>query len=382
MRWRSRIVVTIVVSVAWLGVAGASHAGASSWWTPPLGQPALAVGAEPPPATDQCAGTWGPTTSSPAARVHRLPSSTTSTGSSTRGRRSTALHARGKHVVCYVEVGAAGNYYSAAQEGVVHDLLPAAPRRPACSGTKVPGYPEYYLNIRSPATVSIIESMIAKQCAAKGFDAVETDIDEEYTDASGFPLTKAVEESYMTTLANDMHGLGLAWWIKNPDDTGDSYATDMYPLADAVLTEQCNQFSTCGSSVRLRRAQGGLQRRVPRCPRRRSVPRTTPAASTGPSSTWGSPASASRAGERRPSQRCSPNARGAADRGRPPALRCRRRRRSRPRWHRPGPAPRSVGPEISAWNAAKAAERVSGFSSPSSTAMCTKLTPSSSRSVA
>jgi hypothetical protein len=51
----------------------------------------------------------------------------------------------------------------------------------------------------------------------------------------------------MTTLANFMHGLGLGWWIKNPDDTGDSYATDMYPLADAVLTEQCNQYSTCGA---------------------------------------------------------------------------------------------------------------------------------------
>ena len=50
----------------------------------------------------------------------------------------------------------------------------------------------------------------------------------------------------MTTLADYMHGLGLGWWIKNPDDTGDSYATDMYPLADAVLTEQCNQYSSCG----------------------------------------------------------------------------------------------------------------------------------------
>jgi hypothetical protein len=50
----------------------------------------------------------------------------------------------------------------------------------------------------------------------------------------------------MTTLADYMHGLGLGWWIKNPDDTGDSYASDMYPLADAVLTEQCNQYSSCG----------------------------------------------------------------------------------------------------------------------------------------
>ena len=108
----------------------------------------------------------------------------------------------------------------------------------------MPGYPEYYLDIRAPATVSIIEAMIARQCAAKGFDAVETDIDEEYADDSGFPLTKSIEEHYMTTLADYMHGLGLGWWIKNPDDTGDSYATDMYPLADAVLTEQCNQYST------------------------------------------------------------------------------------------------------------------------------------------
>jgi hypothetical protein len=113
-------------------------------------------------------------------------------------------------------------------------------------GKKVAGYPEYYLDIQSSSTVSIVESIISQQCAAKGFDAVETDIDEEYTDNTGFALTKAIEEQYMTTLADYMHGLGLGWWIKNPDDTGDSYASDMFPLADAVLTEQCNQYSSCG----------------------------------------------------------------------------------------------------------------------------------------
>jgi hypothetical protein len=155
------------------------------------------------------------------------------------------LHAMGKHVVCYVEVGAAGNYYSAQNEGIrttYYQQLQNAGE----FGNKVPGYPEYYLNIQSPTTVSIIEAMIEQQCAHKGFDAVETDIDDEYGDNSGFPLTKAIEENYMTTLANYMHGLGLGWWIKNPDDTEDSYATDMYPLADAVLTEQCNQYASCG----------------------------------------------------------------------------------------------------------------------------------------
>ncbi len=156
-----------------------------------------------------------------------------------------SLHAMGKHVVCYIEVGAVGNYYTAAQEGIAssyYDQLVAA----GVLGKSVSGWPEHYLDIRSPATLSIIESMIDRQCAAKGFDAVETDIDESFGSDTGFPLTLADEEQYMTTLADYMHSLGLGWWIKNPDDTGSAtYATDMEPLADAVLTEQCNQYKTC-----------------------------------------------------------------------------------------------------------------------------------------
>jgi hypothetical protein len=156
-----------------------------------------------------------------------------------------ALHAQGDHVVCYIEVGSAGNYYTAAEEGIpttYYAQLQAA----GDFGKEQQGYPEYYLNINAPSVTTIIEAMIRQQCAAKGFDAVETDIDEEYaTSGTGFTLTKADQESYMTTLADYMHSLGLGWWIKNPDDTGDSYATDMFPLADAVLTEQCNQYSTC-----------------------------------------------------------------------------------------------------------------------------------------
>ena len=155
------------------------------------------------------------------------------------------LHALGKHVVCYVEVGAAGNYYSTADEGVATTYY-AQFAAAGVLGSPVKGWPERYVDIRSAATLSIVESMIARQCAAKGFDAVETDIDESYASANGFGLTKADEEHYMSTLADYMHGLGLGWWIKNPDDTGDSYATDMAPLADAVLTESCNQYSSCG----------------------------------------------------------------------------------------------------------------------------------------
>jgi hypothetical protein len=245
MRLSSRFVIGLVLVSACLGFQSIPRAGASSWWSPPLGnQPwqwELSHPLRPTNARDM-----GTNDKLPNAKHAPDPVIFDIDGIINPRSTVTALHAQGKHVVCYVEVGAAGNYYSAGQEGIAtsyYQQLHAA----GVFGTKVPGYPEYYLNIQSPATVSIIESMIEKQCAAKGFDAVETDIDEEYTAVSGFPLTAAVEESYMTTLANDMHSLGLGWWIKNPDDTGDSYATDMYPLADAVLTEQCNQFSTCGS---------------------------------------------------------------------------------------------------------------------------------------
>jgi hypothetical protein len=58
-------------------------------------------------------------------------------------------------------------------------------------------------------------------------------------------LTKAIEESFMRTLTTYAHNAGLAMLMKNPDDTGDSYAADMVPYTDGVLSEQCNEYSSC-----------------------------------------------------------------------------------------------------------------------------------------
>jgi hypothetical protein len=247
MAWVSRSAVALLLIVVLVGIGWQSspRAGAASWWTPPLGsQPWQWELSHPLRLTN--AKDMGTDDKLPNGKPAPAPVIYDIDGIINPASTVGALHARGKHVVCYIEVGAAGNYYSAAQEGISTSYYQQL-HNAGVFGTKVRGYPEYYLNIQSPATVSIIESMISRQCAAKGFDAVETDIDEEYTDNSGFPLTKSIEESYMITLANYMHGLGLGWWIKNPDDTGDSYASDMYPYADAVLTEQCNQYSTCGA---------------------------------------------------------------------------------------------------------------------------------------
>jgi len=248
------VVTGAVGAVAGAGARASSARGAArtvhartvsdSWWVPPLGnQPwqweltsPLALTKARQMGTDDKLPSGAP---APAPVIYDIdgiinPASTVA-----------ALHAQGRHVVCYVEVGAVGNYYTAAEEGTA-TTYDAQLTAAGVVGGAVQGWPEHYLDIRSPATVSIIEFMIDQQCAAKGFDAVETDIDESYGSTTGFPLTQSDEERFMTTLATFMHGLGLGWWIKNPDDTGDSYATDMEPLADAVLTEQCNQYSTCG----------------------------------------------------------------------------------------------------------------------------------------
>ncbi len=145
-----------------------------------------------------------------------------------------ALHAHGDHVICYIEVGAAETYRPDYAQFPVADL-----------GSQVSGYPsERYLNIGDAAVTRVIEARIS-MCAAKGFDAVEPDIDDSYTDSTGFAITQTQNVRYDTTLAAYSHGLGLAWGLKNGDDP--SFAAAMQPAADFALDEQCHQYDTCSS---------------------------------------------------------------------------------------------------------------------------------------
>jgi hypothetical protein len=156
----------------------------------------------------------------------------------------TALHKLGDRAICYIEVGAAGNYYPAGTEHLkvtyyqrleqAHDL-----------GAKVPGYPERYLNVNAASTVTIIEAMIRQQCAAKGFDAVEPDIDDSYTDTTGFPVTEADDIRYDLALGAYAHGLGLAWGQKNGDNDPE-FSRALAPHTDFLLVEECSYYQTCG----------------------------------------------------------------------------------------------------------------------------------------
>jgi hypothetical protein len=158
------------------------------------------------------------------------------------------LHRRRDYAVCYIEVGSAGNYYTARQERTSRTYF-AQLKAAGDLGRKLPGYPEYFININARSAVSIIKSMIRKQCAAKRFDGVETDLDETYgtnEGRTGFKITKGNEEHYLEVLAHYMHRHGLAWIAKNLDDTGSaSFVRHLEPLAQGVITEQCRQHRTC-----------------------------------------------------------------------------------------------------------------------------------------
>jgi hypothetical protein len=146
-----------------------------------------------------------------------------------------ALHGMGYHVLCYMEVGAAETYRPD------YNQFPST-----ALGAVMPGYSaERYLDIRNPNVVSIIKARI-QTCAEKGFDAIDPDIDDSYTVSTGFPLTKAVEESYLQELSSFAHSLGLAWGLKNGDAT-DGFAKDLLPSTDFAVVEQCNEYQSCSA---------------------------------------------------------------------------------------------------------------------------------------
>jgi hypothetical protein len=144
-----------------------------------------------------------------------------------------ALHRRGAHVICYIEIGAAEDY------------RPDYGRFPRSSlGKPVEGYPdERYLDIRDERVAALIKARIS-MCHQKGFDAVEPDIDDSYSDPTGFPLTEADNIAHDRALAGYAHSLGMAWGQKNGDADAE-FSAELQPTADFLLDEQCFEYGTC-----------------------------------------------------------------------------------------------------------------------------------------
>jgi hypothetical protein len=143
-----------------------------------------------------------------------------------------ALHAAGRHVICYVDVGTWESY------------RPDAGKFPKSVLGKGDGWPgERWLDIRQRSVLEPIMTARMRICRQKGFDALEPDNIDGYTNSTGFPLTAQEQLTYDEWVAREAHKLGLAVLQKN--DPGQ--ARELEPYFDGVLDEQCNQYSECSA---------------------------------------------------------------------------------------------------------------------------------------
>jgi hypothetical protein len=141
-----------------------------------------------------------------------------------------ALHAQGKRVICYIDVGTAENF---------RPDYPSFPKAVLGHSNGWPG--EKWLDIRQLSVLEPIMTARFQMCREKGFDAVEPDNMEAYSNKSGFPITAKQQLTYNEWVAAEVHSLGMAVLEKNDGEQ----AREQQPYFDGALDEQCNQYDEC-----------------------------------------------------------------------------------------------------------------------------------------
>jgi hypothetical protein len=133
------------------------------------------------------------------------------------------LHSLDAKVICYISVGSYENWRSDAGQ-FPEEVI----------GKKYEGWSgEWWLDIRRIDLLAPIMQARLDDGAAKGFDAVEPDNMEVYTNDTGFPLTYDDQLRYALWLADQAHQRGLAIGQKNtPDQT-----KDLVDVFDFAITE-------------------------------------------------------------------------------------------------------------------------------------------------
>lgn len=135
------------------------------------------------------------------------------------------LHHKGRRVICYISVGSWEDWRPD------KDQFP-----PEVLGKDYEGWPgEKWLDIRQVDKLAPIIRARLDLCAAKGFDAVEPDNMEVFTNDTGFPLTYEDQLRYALWLADEAHKRGLAIGVKNAHDQ----VADLLDHFDFAITEDC-----------------------------------------------------------------------------------------------------------------------------------------------
>jgi len=143
-----------------------------------------------------------------------------------------SLHAKGRKVICYLSAGSWENW------------RPDAGKFPDVVKGNNNGWPgEKWLDIRRLDVLGPIMEARMDLCKQKGFDAVEPDNVDGYTNSTGFPLTAQDQIAYNKFLASAAHARGLSVGLKNDIDQ----VAALLPYFDWALNEQCFQYSECST---------------------------------------------------------------------------------------------------------------------------------------
>jgi len=125
-------------------------------------------------------------------------------------------------------------YFSA---GSWEDWRPDAAMYPAAVlGTEYEGWAgERWLDIRAIGALAPILGARLDLAVQKGFDGVDPDNVDGYTNPTGFPLTPADQLAFNRWLAQEAHRRGLAIGLKNDPEQ----AADLEPFFDFAVSESC-----------------------------------------------------------------------------------------------------------------------------------------------
>lgn len=141
-----------------------------------------------------------------------------------------AIHAAGGKAICYLSAGTWENW------------RPDASAFPASVRGRKNGWPgELWLDIRQTATLLPIMQARLDKCAAAGFDGVEWDNVDGYSNRTGFPLSAADQTNYNALLANLAHSRGLSVALKNTVELLPALA----PYFDYAVNEECQRYKEC-----------------------------------------------------------------------------------------------------------------------------------------
>jgi hypothetical protein len=148
-------------------------------------------------------------------------------GFSTSQATVTALHDLGYKVIAYFSFG------------TYEDWRPDAASFPSNVKGSTNGWPgENWLDIRADSVKTIMTARI-NLAVSKGFDAIEPDNIDGYSNSTGFPLTASNQLAYNEWIATAVHAAGLSVGLKNDIDQ----VPTLEPYFDWCLNEESYKYS-------------------------------------------------------------------------------------------------------------------------------------------